>query len=141
MQEKYSELIYKMRPVWYRSTEESDNPNNGYWGLIAEELAEIDPRLVFFGYENSDYEIIEVRPESTRIEIVKGVDKETGKEVEVEVEKIIPAELKRVLKKDAKPKPEGVQYERLTVHLVKELQKHKKRSDDFEKRLKKLEKK
>ena len=34
------------RPVWYRSLCSSDNPDYGYWGFIAEEVAEVDPRLV-----------------------------------------------------------------------------------------------
>lgn len=42
-------VIYKARPVFYRSTCEADNPLHSYWGLIAEELAHIDPRFVFWG--------------------------------------------------------------------------------------------
>ena len=34
------------RPVWYRSTCKSDCPEHSWWGFIAEEVAEIDPRLV-----------------------------------------------------------------------------------------------
>jgi hypothetical protein len=35
-----------MRPVWYRSLSVADNAEHGFWGFIAEEVAEIDPRLV-----------------------------------------------------------------------------------------------
>ena len=46
----YSEaLIYGSRPVWYRSLSESDPSEYSYWGFIAEEVAEIDPRMVFLG--------------------------------------------------------------------------------------------
>jgi len=42
----YSESLLACRPVWYRSKCEADNPNWGWWGFIAEEVAAIDPRLV-----------------------------------------------------------------------------------------------
>ena len=46
LQDSYADAILNCRPVWYRSTNESDNPTWGWWGFIAEEVAEIDPRLV-----------------------------------------------------------------------------------------------
>jgi len=42
----YSDALLNCRPVWYRSTCETDNADYGWWGFIAEEVAEIDPRLV-----------------------------------------------------------------------------------------------
>jgi hypothetical protein len=46
----YSEtLIYGSRPVWYRSLSENDPSEYSYWGFIAEEVAEIDPRMVHWG--------------------------------------------------------------------------------------------
>jgi len=44
----YSDALLNCRPVWYRSTSKLDNPDYGWWGFIAEEVAEIDPRLVFW---------------------------------------------------------------------------------------------
>jgi len=44
--DNYADAILGCRPVWYRSTTSNDNPGWGYWGFIAEEIAEIDPRLV-----------------------------------------------------------------------------------------------
>jgi hypothetical protein len=46
MQDTYADSILQCRPVWYRSTCQADNPAWGWWGFIAEEVAEIDPRLV-----------------------------------------------------------------------------------------------
>jgi hypothetical protein len=46
LQQSISENIYKMRPVWYRSKGELDNKDWSYYGFIAEEVAEIEPRLV-----------------------------------------------------------------------------------------------
>jgi hypothetical protein len=46
LEDSYADAILGCRPVWYRSTCEEDNSNYGWWGFIAEEVAEIDPRLV-----------------------------------------------------------------------------------------------
>jgi len=43
---QYSDALLNCRPVWYRSTCKGDNPNHGWWGFIAEEVAAIDSRLV-----------------------------------------------------------------------------------------------
>jgi hypothetical protein len=48
-------LINKIRPVWYRSTTGNDREDWSWYGFIAEELAEIDPRFVHFGYAPEDY--------------------------------------------------------------------------------------
>ena len=45
-EDAYSDAILNCRPVWYRSTCDGDNPSHSWWGFIAEEVAEIDPRLV-----------------------------------------------------------------------------------------------
>ena len=42
----YSEALLGCEPVWYKSTCAGDNPEWGWWGFIAEDVAEIDPRLV-----------------------------------------------------------------------------------------------
>ena len=44
--DSYADAVLQCRPVWYRSLSSNDNPAWGYWGFIAEEVAEIDPRLV-----------------------------------------------------------------------------------------------
>ena len=46
--DSYADAILNCRPVWYRSTCTDDDPDHGFWGFIAEEVAEIDPRLVHF---------------------------------------------------------------------------------------------
>ena len=43
-----TDAIFKMRPVKYKSLCEKDEKNWTWYGLIAEEVAEIDPRLVHF---------------------------------------------------------------------------------------------
>ena len=46
IQDSYADALLQCRPVWYRSTCPDDNPDWGWWGFIAEEVAAIDPRLV-----------------------------------------------------------------------------------------------
>jgi hypothetical protein len=46
LDETYADALLECRPVWYRSTCAADDPTHSYWGFIAEEVAEIDPRLV-----------------------------------------------------------------------------------------------
>ena len=54
-----SESIYKMRPIWYRSISNHDRDDWSWYGLAAEEIAEIEPRLVQWGYKREDYFINE----------------------------------------------------------------------------------
>ena len=46
LEDSYADALLECRPVWYRSLCTADNPEHGWWGFIAEEVAEIDPRLV-----------------------------------------------------------------------------------------------
>ena len=46
LEDQYADRILDCRPVWFRSIATKDNPDHGYWGFIAEEVAEIDSRLV-----------------------------------------------------------------------------------------------
>ncbi|QGH77321.1 tail fiber protein [Escherichia phage BEBK14] len=44
--DEYADLMLEMRPVWYRSTCESDRKDWGWYGLIAEEVGEVAPEYV-----------------------------------------------------------------------------------------------
>jgi hypothetical protein len=48
LEDAYADAVLNCRPVWYRAKEapSSFDAEWGYWGFIAEEVAEIDPRLV-----------------------------------------------------------------------------------------------
>jgi len=46
IEDQYADKLLQCRPVWYRSTCKGDRPEHSWWGFIAEEVAEIDPRLV-----------------------------------------------------------------------------------------------
>ncbi len=45
LKDEYADAILNARPVWFRSLSKKDNPDWGYWGFIAEEIEQIDPRL------------------------------------------------------------------------------------------------
>ncbi|MCA0247691.1 MAG: hypothetical protein LCH93_13825 [Proteobacteria bacterium] len=81
-------------PIWYRSTAPADNPDWGWYGLTAEQMAEVDPRLVVWGYADSSYENVPIQePEGT-----------------VKVDRRVKAGAVKV--------PLGVAYERLAVMLL-----------------------
>jgi hypothetical protein len=99
------DVVFGARPVWYRSTCEADNPGWGFYGLIAEELAEIDPRLVHWGRPSKRVLLEEAR------EAVLDSD---GNVLEsAREEQWVNAE-----DTDAPLQPEGVAYDRLTVMLI-----------------------
>lgn len=54
MEDSYADAILDLRPVWYQSLCTGDNPDWGHWGLIAEEVYEIDPRLAFLNGETGE---------------------------------------------------------------------------------------
>lgn len=46
---KVLDRVLGLRPIWYRSLCEYDNPSWSWYGLLAEEVARVDPRLVTWG--------------------------------------------------------------------------------------------
>lgn len=107
IQDKYADAVLNLRPVWYRSLCEKDNKDWSHWGLIAEEVAEIDPRLVTYGVE-------QMKDENGELMYVPNEED--------------PALSDPVYKKDDDGKvveaPEGVQYDRLVpllINLIKRL--------------------
>ena len=89
LEDKYADAVLGLRPVWYKSKCEADNPDHSHWGLIAEEVAKVDPRLVTFRYEIT----------------TSNNDQDTG-------ETII-----KTTKLD-EPQAESVQYDRFVPHLI-----------------------
>jgi hypothetical protein len=106
-----SDALLNFRPVWYRSLCELDNKDWSWYGLIAEEVAEIEPRLVHWTYLDESYEQVEEEDGSTR----------------------------KQLKSDAELVPNGVQYDRLTVLLLDLVQRQNKRIETLEAKVAALE--
>jgi hypothetical protein len=106
-----SDALLNFRPVWYRSLCELDNKDWSWYGLIAEEVAEIEPRLVHWTYLDESYEQVENEDGSTA----------------------------KQLKSDAELVPNGVQYDRLTVLLLDLVQRQNKRIETLEAKVAALE--
>ena len=89
MLDEYADAIVQgAQPIYYRSLCEADPDDWSYWGISAEQLATIDPRLVHWGH-------------STK-----------------EVPQPLGLPPKRVPDLDSPLKPVGVQYSRLVVPLL-----------------------
>ena len=115
-----ADIALKLRPVRYRSLADGDNSGWSYYGLIAEEVAALDPRLVHWGYREEDYEVVTVEEERYNDETEEVEIVEVGR---------------RQLKEGATLKPEGVQYERLGVLLLSLVQRHEARIAELERKL------
>jgi hypothetical protein len=102
---KRSDTLLHLRPVTYQSTCKDDDQNTEWLGLIAEEVANVEPTLVHWGA--SKY---------------KTVDVEDG------FQHIIPDTT-------APLQPEGVMYDRLTVLLIQKVQEQEKRIAMLESKL------
>lgn len=50
-----ADALLGVRTIWYRSAIETDRQDWSWYGLAAEDLARIDPRLVQWGYLPADY--------------------------------------------------------------------------------------
>lgn len=102
-----ADAVLRLRPVRYRSKADADNAEWSWYGLIAEEVAEIDPRLVHWAYAPEDY------------------DRRFKRE--------------RRLRKGAKLRPDGVQYERAVVLLLDVVKRDRQAIDDLTARIERLE--
>jgi len=114
---EHRDLIMELRPVWYRSLCTLDNPEWSYYGLIAEEVAEVDPRLVHWQTSETIYD--EKRSTVSVDELV--LNEETGEETienrEIEIVERVPREVKL-----DEPRAVGVMYDRLVPHLIAKIQ-------------------
>ena len=98
-----SDAILGLRPVWYRSKATDDRSDWSWYGLIAEEVAQVEPRLVHWTYLDEDYQVEE-----------------------------IDGAIKKTLKPDAELVPDGVQYDRLAVLLLDVVKRQNKRIEALE---------
>lgn len=133
MDERYAvAFLQGARPVWYKSLSNADNPAWGHWGFIAEDLEEVDPRLVHFVNHPDD-----VHEEFTDVETEKEVENEDG--TTSIVKETVRESLGIVPNNDARLIPEGVQYDRITALLTKIAQMQEKKIEELEERISKLE--
>ena len=124
--EDETSVVLELNPIRYRSLAESDSHDWSWYGLIAEDVAAIDPRLVHWGYKDEDYEVI-ITEEQRYNE---------------ETEEIETVEQRhRQLKASAELRPEGVQYERVGVLTLAMVQRLHARVEELEARIAALESK
>lgn len=129
----YADNILNLRPVWYRSTASADPAEWSYYGLIAEEVAAVEPRLVHYGYKQSDYEEVVVT-EEVRIDESSPAYDEANPDKTVTVEKT-----ERRLKDGSVKAPNGVAYERLSVMLLDIIKRQSQQIEALEARVAALE--
>ena len=125
------------RPIYYKSLSTNDNQNWGYWGFIAEEIAEFDKRLVHWRFDTKDVEVEKERI-IPAIEEQKDDDGNVIQEAKNEtIEKY--TEIEKVNDESKPMIAEGVMYERITVLLTAKLQEQKEVIDNLIKRIETLE--
>ncbi len=93
--DSYADKVMSLRPIWFRSLATADRRDWSHWGLIAEEVAEIDPRLVHWGW---------VPVEGDDGEQVVDKDDERVWELDADGEKVL--------------RPDGVQYTKIVPLLI-----------------------
>ena len=90
LEDSYADKLLDLRPVWFRSLCEDDPEEYSYYGLIAEEVEEVEPRFVAYG-PSDDCECL---PD----------DEDDPDHVEHHLEGCLI--------------PQGVQYDRIVPHLI-----------------------
>lgn len=128
-----ADAVLSLRPVWYRSKAEHDPQAWSFYGLIAEEVAAVDPRLVLWGYPDDAYETYLVPATDTEGNPLPPELDEEGNELPPVM---VPV---RRLKVDAERVPEGVMYDRVAVLLLDVVKRQRARLDAMEERLAALE--
>ena len=142
-----ADAVLNLRPVWYRSKAEADRKDWSWYGLIAEEVAQVEPRLVHWSYPEDQFETIETQTEiekTREVEVTPAVLDDEGNVVEpavTETENYTETETKseRKLKADAQLAPDGVQYDRLTVMLLDIVKRQNQRIEQLEAKVAALE--
>jgi len=90
--DEFSDRVLNLKPIWYRSLASADNKDWSWYGLIAEQVAEVEPRLVHWSKKVIGYR--------------DGGRGEPDK-VPLYAEELVP---------------DGVQYERISVLLLAKVQ-------------------
>ena len=120
------DAIINARAVWHKLKDPQGVPNAdwGYYGFIAEEMAEIDPRLVSWSPQYK--EVTETVTDSVITE--DGTETKTERQV-----------IKTVVDESLPLIPDGVDYARITAPLLNKVKRQQVQLEAFEARLAALE--
>lgn len=119
-------IVFGAKPVWYRSTCKGDNQAWGYYGLIAEDEADVDPRLVHWGRP--------ARPLAIKIEHAAEKDP-AGNEIKAAWTETINTFEEDT---DAPLRAEGVMYDRYVAPMLNVIQRQQKAIEALQARIDKL---
>ncbi len=103
-------MLNNLKPVWFRSKCGADDPNWSWYGMIAEDVSEVDPRMAVWEYAEDQYQFVS----------------------ENDI-------LKKTLKPGAQLSPQSVQYDKLAVILWKVVQDQQTAITDLETKVRALE--
>lgn len=96
LDDSYADKLLDLRPVWFRSNSENDNPLHSFYGLISEEVVEIDPRLVSWDHPCNQVEKEITRPlldgEDTEGLVIREVSSIVTREIQVTKPTTVPCE-------------------------------------------------
>lgn len=122
LMDEYADEFLALEPVWYRSNHLTvDDPSYSWYGFIAEQVADIDPRLVHWARKpkrDEEGKILKEQVGVNRFQVPDGTD-EAGQPKFREVEDPVYA---NVLEDEETP--DGVQYERLIVLAQRVVKRH-----------------
>src|SRR5262249_2378943 len=107
-------VLKQAKPIQYRSNIASDDQTKIWYGLVAEDIAKLDPNLVHWGYQEADFE------DSPQI---------------INEDGSLGFKDHKRFKAGATMKPDGMQYERMSVCLLWGWQQHEARLSAIEAKL------
>ena len=122
-------VVMGLKPIWYRSKAPADRKDHSWYGVSAEDLAELEPRLVHYGYQERHYDKI-VEPEHWL-----DFERPDGRKER----RWVPEFVRYELKPGAQMVPDGVMYDRLVVMSIDVLRRLVHRVDGIDQRLSKVE--
>jgi hypothetical protein len=86
LESPWADVVMNMRPVWYESAHDA---GKSFYGLVAEEVAALDERLVHWVYPDSAYDLVTEEHEESIPDM---------KTVKVKVDRIVEVDGKAILK-------------------------------------------
>jgi len=127
-------VVDELQPIWYRpSNASSDDPNLSFYGLLAEDVAKVDPRLVMWDYKTLRDEKGQVRRKPKKSKKEPKFTKEGAP---------IPEEFDPedgAVERAKEKSPEGVFYDRIALFMLPVVKRQKAQIKELEDKVSTLE--